>query len=262
NLTKLWGASIRCVGKAADLLSRGKPFDEAACGDAAVKKYNATSAKLLGHEGCPPTLAANDQLGLRDVVLAQVDSLDAQLSDCPETTTTTSTTTTPTTTTSTVAIGRCTGSGAQCVNAATDCPSGQGCCGNRIVDPGETCDDGNFVGGPGDSCPATCFVASCTAVQASSFGIHVTYTHPPGTTISGLVLFVDYSEGKITGATKGAPPFGVTVDLNDQRYAFSATAVKLGGLPTTLVPVTFQTCEGAPPATAADFTCTVTGASD
>jgi hypothetical protein len=38
--------------------------------------------------------------------------------------------------------------------------------------------------------------------------------------------------------------------------------VKLGGLPTTLASVSFQTCDGAPAATAADFTCTVTDASD
>jgi hypothetical protein len=159
-------------------------------------------------------------------------------------------------------IGRCTGNAAQCLDAATDCPAGQGCCGNKMVDPGETCDDGNFVGGKGDFCPAGCFVASCTAVPASSFGIHVTYTHPAGTTISGLGFFVDYPEGKITAATKGSPPFGVSIDLNDLLYAFSVEALKLGGLPATLTPVTFQTCDGAAAATAGDFTCSVTDASD
>jgi hypothetical protein len=159
-------------------------------------------------------------------------------------------------------IGRCTGNAAQCLDAATDCPAGQGCCGNKMVDPGETCDDGNFVGGKGDFCPAGCFIASCTAVPASSFGIHVTYTHPAGTTISGLGFFVDYPEGKVTAATKGTPPFGVSIDLNDLLYAFSVEALKLGGLPATLTPVTFQTCDGAAAATAGDFTCTVTDASD
>ena len=110
--------------------------------------------------------------------------------------------------------------------------------------------------------PATCFIASCTAVPASSFGIHVTYTHPGGTTISGLGFFVDYPEGKITAATKASPPFGVSVDLNDLVYAFSVEALKLGGLPATLTPVTFQTCNGAAAPTAGDFTCTVTDASD
>jgi hypothetical protein len=159
-------------------------------------------------------------------------------------------------------IGRCTGNAAQCLDAVTDCPAGQGCCGNKVVDPGETCDDGNFVGGKGDFCPAGCFIASCTAVPASSFGIHVTYSHPAGTTISGLGFFVDYPEGKVTAATKGTPPFGVSIDLNDLLYAFSVEALKLGGLPATLTPVTFQTCNGAAAATAGDFTCTVTDASD
>src|SRR5262249_58111921 len=92
------------------------------------------------------------------------------------------------------AIGRCTGNGAACLDAATDCPVDQGCCGNRTVDTGETCDDGNFVGG--DFCPATCFIATCTAMEGSSFGIHVTYTHPASTTIARLQVFVDYPEGQ------------------------------------------------------------------
>jgi cysteine-rich repeat protein len=148
------------------------------------------------------------------------------------------------------------------LDAATDCPTGQGCCGNKKVDPGETCDDGNFVSGKGDFCPAGCFIASCTPVPASSFGIHVTYTHPAGTTISGLGIFVDYPEGKVRNAAKGTLPFGVSIDLNDLTYAFSIEALKLGGLPATLAPITFQTCDGAAAATAGDFTCTVTDASD
>ena len=84
-------------------------------------------------------------------------------------------------------------------------------CGNGIVEGfapfNETCDDGNTA--DGDSCPASCHIDSCTAVPASSFGAHVTYTGPGGTTISGLGYFVDYPEGKITSPGTTAP-FGVS----------------------------------------------------
>jgi cysteine-rich repeat protein len=161
-------------------------------------------------------------------------------------------------------IGRCTmGAGGLTATAcltASDCPAGQGCCGDKTVDSPETCDDGNFVSG--DSCPDTCFIASCTAVPANTVTAHVTYTHPAGTTISGLGVFVDYPEGKVTAPTKGSAVFGVSLDINDLSYAFSANAVRLGGLPSPFANVIFQTCNGATAATPADFTCTVTDASD
>jgi hypothetical protein len=118
---------------------------------------------------------------------------------------------------------------------------------------------GNFV--DRDSCPSTCFIASCTPAAATSFGAHVTYTMPAGTTISGLGFFVDDPEGKVA-APMATPGFGVSISLNDLLYGFSASAVKIGGLPTTLASVSFLTCDGAPAATAADFTCTITDASD
>ena len=137
-------------------------------------------------------------------------------------------------------------------------------CGNGVVEPfppfNETCDDGNA--NDGDSCPASCHIDSCTAVPASSFGIHVTFTPPGGTTIAGLTFFVDYPEGKITKATPGTPGFGVGIFFNDLVYGFTAIATKLTGLPTTLTGVNFQTCQGAPAATLGDFTCKVTDASD
>lgn len=49
--------------------------------------------------------------------------------------------------------GKCKGSGAVCTTAA-DCPSGQGCCGNNIVEANESCDDGNSI--ENDPCFATC----------------------------------------------------------------------------------------------------------
>ena len=68
-------------------------------------------------------------------------------------------------------------------------------------------------------------------------------------------------EGEITNPSTTAP-FGVSNDVNQLGYGFTVEAVKLGGLPSPLLTLTFKTCQGAPAATAADFTCKVTDASD
>src|SRR5262249_5897315 len=130
-------------------------------------------------------------------------------------------------------------------------------CGNGLVEGylNETCDDGNTKNG--DGCPASCHVDSCT-VTATSFGAHVTFTNNSGTTISGLGYFVDYPEGKVGGLTTS----GVGSSVNDLGYGFIANSVKIGGLPSPLLTLSFKTCQGAPAAVAGDFSCTVTDASD
>ena len=124
NLTKLWGASVKCVGKARNLAFKGT-VAKAACRDAATNKYDATGAKLLRHGGCPATLAASDQSALRDIVLAHVDVVDAQTSDCPTTTTTslpptTTSATQPTTTTTTTTTSTTTTLPLHCGDGVTD----------------------------------------------------------------------------------------------------------------------------------------------
>jgi cysteine-rich repeat protein len=152
----------------------------------------------------------------------------------------------------------------QCVMAVVEqLPTKAAGCGNGVIEGfppfNETCDDGNTV--DGDACPANCHVDTCTPVNPSSFGAHVTYTGPSGTTISGLGYFVDYPEGKVTNPTT-TPPFGVSNDVNQLGYGFTVEAVKLGGLPSPLLTLNFQTCQGASAATVSDFKCKVTDASD
>jgi hypothetical protein len=50
-------------------------------------------------------------------------------------------------------IGHCTGSDAPCEDAS-DCPVGEGCCGNDVVEGPEQCDDGNGING--DQCDNDC----------------------------------------------------------------------------------------------------------
>ena len=133
-------------------------------------------------------------------------------------------------------------------------------CGNGVIEGnlGETCDDGNTANG--DGCPASCHVDSCTPT-GSTFGAHVTYAGPPGTTISGLGLFVDYPEGKV-GQPAATSAFGVSGSVNDHGYGFNDELIKLGGLPSPVVSINFKTCQGAGAAVAGDFSCTVTDASN
>jgi hypothetical protein len=157
-------------------------------------------------------------------------------------------------------IGRCTGSFAACLKAS-ECPAGQGCCGNGTVEAPETCDDGDFL--DSGSCPASCIIKACAPVPASSFGTHVTYQGPSGVKIGGFAYSVNYPEDKVTGPTFTSP-FGVSTSFNDLNFGFTASAITGNptGLPSPVLSVTFLTCQGAPAATAADFTCEVTDASD
>jgi hypothetical protein len=67
--------------------------------------------------------------------------------------------------------GECTGSGMSC-NDAGDCPPGQGCCGNAVVEGDEECDDGNAIGD--DLCNNDCIfttqgvpIIGCEGVSGS-----------------------------------------------------------------------------------------------
>jgi hypothetical protein len=166
-------------------------------------------------------------------------------------------------------IGQCTGSSALCVDPAQSCqtsgPAGQGCCGNGVVDLGtiETCDDGESNGKPGDSCPSSCEVLSCTPQSGTSQQTSVTYTGPAGVTIAGISYLVDYPEGKVRKPTFAAK-FGVSVATKDLTWGYSGNAIQgqAMALPSPFMTVTFETCQGAPAAVASDFTCKVTDASD
>ena len=134
-------------------------------------------------------------------------------------------------------------------------------CGNRTVDAGETCDDGNTL--DGDDCPSTCFVGGCTPIPGTSRMASVTYVPPPGQTVGGLGLFVDYPESQVRHPMIRVSS-GVSGVVHDRDYGLTEELIDATGtgLPGTLFMMQFSDCQGATPPTAADFRCTVEDASD
>jgi cysteine-rich repeat protein len=132
-------------------------------------------------------------------------------------------------------------------------------CGNRVIEPGlgETCDDGNTI--EDDGCPSSCHVDTCTPMPGTT-SASVTFTS--GTPLGGLVVFIDYPEGKVASLTVKYP-FGVTGSSNDLGYGVKTAVVKIGALPAKFATLTFANlCQGAAAPTAADFRCTVEDAAD
>jgi cysteine-rich repeat protein len=146
-----------------------------------------------------------------------------------------------------------------------------GLCGNGMVDPGETCDDGNTL--DGDFCPSDCHIDTCTPIAGSARSFDVTFTPPAGKQIQGITVLVDYPEGEVVIPGSGGDssvvasithaPFGTLSSPNDLDYALLDSLVRSSPItPGRLFTIKFEECQCAPPASAADFTCTVTDAAD
>jgi hypothetical protein len=205
----------------------------------------------------------------------KAEPFTATLAPDSTTTTTTPTTTTssePTRTTSTTTTSTTATTAPACppTTTSTTLP---GLCGNRTVDPGETCDDGAANGTPGDPCPGNCVIAACTPVIGSSRTFTVTYTAPAGKQVAGLTVFVDYPEGQviIPGSGNQASvlasisklPFGAFGSSNDLDWALLEAVASGSPFPSNrLFTITFEDCQCASPPAASDFTCIVTDAAD
>jgi cysteine-rich repeat protein len=203
---------------------------------------------------------------------AKAEAFTAILAVTP--TTTTSTTIEPTTTTTTTSSSTTTTSTTSPLCPPTTTTTTlPGLCGNNTVDPGETCDDGATNGTPGDACPANCVIAACTPVLGSSRTFTVTFTPPAGKQVAGLTVFVDYPEGQVTIPGSGnqasvvasisSLPRGAFGSPNDFDWALLEAVASASPFPSNrLFVITFEDCQCATPPEPADFTCTVTDASD
>ena len=136
----------------------------------------------------------------------------------------------------------------------------------RMIETGETCDDGNTANG--DACPSTCIINTCSAAgTTTSTNVNV---QTSGNNLRSITLLVNYPDGTVNIPGTGADSFvqgrvtnrpgGFTPTIVDLNYAlfasFSSASFNITNNQRIFV-VNYDRCEGAPPATAEDFTCTV-----
>jgi cysteine-rich repeat protein len=167
----------------------------------------------------------------------------------PTTTSSSTTTSTPaSTTTSTSAT------------SSTTTTSVPGLCGNGVIDPGETCDDGNTDNA--DLCPSDCVIDACTPIVGGTLVSAVLSFQSPGVPIAGFKILIDYPEGKLDYAS--AVPL-VSGFLPPQDYGHALLVIRAAASGIDSGPVLrtrYNACQGAPAATNADFGCEVLEAVD
>jgi cysteine-rich repeat protein len=140
-------------------------------------------------------------------------------------------------------------------------------CGNGQVNAGESCDDGN--NNNNDTCPADCTIDPCTPVSANQLA-DVFFQPPAGANVAGLTVLVDYPEGRVQIPGSGSVqssismlPSGAFGSSNDLNHALREVVGAGNAIPPgRLFRVTFQSCQGAPAATAGNYSCVVIEASD
>jgi len=154
-------------------------------------------------------------------------------------------------------------------DGCTGCISDPPVCGNGRIELGETCDDGNTQAG--DGCPPGCRIEPCsptaTRVQAT-----VTFDRPARVNVGGLVVFVDYPDGRVgipgsggAASVRGritGTPAGFSSAPNDLDYGLRETLAASGASasPGVLFRVSFDQCAGASAPPATSFTCRVESA--
>jgi cysteine-rich repeat protein len=177
------------------------------------------------------------------------------------------------------ALGSCPASGTPTATPSggtpgpTNTPSvGPSVCGNGIIEPGETCDDGNTE--DGDNCPATCIIHECQSTS-STLDVDVVVQLPPDTLAGVLQVFVRYPDGVVSlpghgpdaiSVISNLPDDAFTTTINDVDYGVRAIILGPGGLTLgdapagRLLTAQFTVCQGAAVPTASDFHCTVENA--
>jgi cysteine-rich repeat protein len=157
-------------------------------------------------------------------------------------------------------------------DGCTDCVSDPPVCGNGRIEVGETCDDGNTD--TGDDCPPSCRIESCTP-SGTRFAMSVNLARPGDVQIGGVVVFLDYPDGRVgipgkLGETSvrgriSNIPGGFSGTPSDLDYALreavGASSQGTALTVTRIFSVSFDLCVGATAPTPADFACTVEAAS-
>jgi cysteine-rich repeat protein len=142
-------------------------------------------------------------------------------------------------------------------------------CGNKVVEPGEACDDGNTE--TGDMCPPDCRIGSCTPSQATQ-RVRVDVASA-GVQLNSVAVLVDYPENRLNIPGTGndltdrqhvaGTPASVLPMIVDLEYGLRLNLAGTRPLNSpTIARVTFEKCVDAPAVTAADFKCVVLEAYD
>ena len=151
-------------------------------------------------------------------------------------------------------------------------PGGTPVCGNHIIEPGETCDDGNTM--DGDNCPADCVIHECAFTQ-SSLKVDVVVHLPDGVTPGAVDVFLRYPDGVVglpghgvdaQNLVSNVPDDAFTQTFNDVDYGLIAVLLGPGGLTLGTTPagllftVQFTLCDGASAPSVSDFHCAMENA--
>ncbi|GIV04381.1 MAG: hypothetical protein KatS3mg015_3211 [Fimbriimonadales bacterium] len=144
-------------------------------------------------------------------------------------------------------------------------------CGNGVVEPAETCDDGNLVTNPpADSCPEDCTILTCTP-SGTRAEVAVNFSSPRG--LTSIAVLVEYPDGavQIPGTGDDASvatrvtnrPSGFLASIFDFDYALRVALAGTRNISgTQLFRIQFDVCHtvAAPPASA--YRCRVVEAND
>jgi cysteine-rich repeat protein len=151
-------------------------------------------------------------------------------------------------------------------------PGGTPVCGNGIIEPGETCDDGNTM--DGDNCPADCVIHDCQ-FTATTLNVDTAVQLPGAATPGVLQVFLRYPDGVVglpghgpdaINVISNVPDDAFTTTVNDVDYGvrvivLGPDGLTLGASPAGLLfSAQFTLCGGASAPVAADFHCTVENA--
>jgi hypothetical protein len=134
-------------------------------------------------------------------------------------------------------------------------------CGNRVIEPGESC----------DSCPADCVVGPCTSPGAPTVAFRVDLLNEFGFEPTTTTVLLAYDSTKLsipgTGTASSVrqrvvapPPLPQAFTPSDLEYGVQVLVSR--NTPLTDIPLftaTFDRCAGAPVPTLADVACTAIG---
>jgi len=143
---------------------------------------------------------------------------------------------------------------------ATPTSGGDGACGNRVLEPGETC----------SSCASDCVIGPCSPT-APTVAFAADLQPPLGQAPTAATVLIGYHSSRLSVPGSGnelsvrqrlvpPPPLPQAFAVNDLNYAARVVITRnttLGHLFTA----TFDRCAGQPAPTLADLACTVEGCS-